>query len=46
MLSKNRNMETIFTNPENSKTNEPRKFRLSLADKLKLKTQKQKYDIS
>ena len=46
MLSKNRNMETIFTNPENSKTNEPRKFRLSLADKLKLKTQKQKYGIS
>ena len=30
-------METIFMNPENSKTNEPHKFRLSLADKLNLK---------
>ena len=30
-------METIFMNPENSKTNEPHKFRLILADKLNLK---------
>ena len=30
-------METIFTNPENSKTNEPHKFILSLSDKLNLK---------
>ena len=27
-------METIFMNTENSKTNEPHRFRLSLADKL------------
>ena len=31
-------METIFMNPENSKTNEPHRFRLSLAYKLNLKT--------
>ena len=30
-------METVFMNTENSKTNEPRKFRLSLEDKLKQK---------
>ena len=30
-------METVFMNTENSKTNEPRKFRLTLADKLNLK---------
>ena len=30
-------METIFMNIENSKTNEPHKFRLSLSDKLNLK---------
>ena len=30
-------METTFMNTENSKTNEPHKFRLSLADKLNLK---------
>ena len=30
-------METIFVNTENSKTNEPHKFRLVLADKLNLK---------
>ena len=30
-------METIFMNTENSKTNEPHKFRLTLADKLNLK---------
>ena len=32
-------METIFMNTENSKTNEPHKFRLSLSDKLNLKNQ-------
>ena len=30
-------METIFRNTENSTTNEPHKFRLSLSDKLNLK---------
>ena len=30
-------METIFMNTENSKTNEPHRFRLSLVDKLNLK---------
>ena len=30
-------METIFKNIENSKTNEPHKFRLSLSDKINLK---------
>ena len=30
-------METIFMNTENSKTNEPHKFRLSLSDKFNLK---------
>ena len=30
-------METIFMNTENSKTNEPQRFRLSLVDKLNLK---------
>ena len=30
-------METIFMNTENSKTNEPHRFRSSLADKLNLK---------
>ena len=30
-------METIFTNTENSKTNEPHRFRLSLVDKFNLK---------
>ena len=30
-------METIFMNTENSKTNEPHKFRLTFADKLNLK---------
>ena len=30
-------METIFVNTENSKTNEPHRFRLSLADKRNLK---------
>ena len=32
-------METIFTNTENSKTNEPHRFRLSLIDQFNLKTQ-------
>ena len=30
-------METIFLNTENSKTNEPHRFRLSLVDKLNFK---------
>ena len=30
-------METAFMNTENIKTNDPHKFRLTLADKLKLK---------
>ena len=30
-------METIFTNTENSKTSEPHKFKLDLADNLHLK---------
>ena len=30
-------METILVNTVNSKTNEPYKFRLTLADKLNLK---------
>ena len=30
-------METIFMNTENSKTNEPHRFRLSLVDKFNLK---------
>ena len=30
-------METIFMNTENSKTNEPHKFRLTLSNKLNLK---------
>ena len=30
-------METIFMNTENSKTNEPQRFKLDLTDKLKLK---------
>ena len=30
-------METICMNTENSRTNEPRRFRLTLADKLNLK---------
>ena len=30
-------METILMNTENSKTNEPHRFRLTLADKLNLK---------
>ena len=30
-------METIFINTENSKTNEPHRFKLDLTDKLNLK---------
>ena len=30
-------METVFMNTENSKTNEPHRFRLSLADKRNYK---------
>ena len=30
-------METIFTNTENGKTNEPHRFKLDLTDKLNLK---------
>ena len=30
-------METVFMNTENSKTNEPYRFRLTLADKFNLK---------
>ena len=33
-------METIFINTENSKTNEPHRFKLDLADKLNLKNPK------
>ena len=33
-------METIFMNTENSKTNEPHRFRLDLTDKLNLKNPK------
>ena len=32
-------METIFINTNNSKTNEPNKFRYPLVDKLNLKNQ-------
>ena len=31
-------MKTIFINTENSKTSEPRRFRLNWRDKLNLKT--------
>ena len=33
-------METIFMNTENSKTNEPHRFKLDLADKLNLPNSK------
>ena len=33
-------METIFMNTENSKTNEPHRFKLDVADKLNLKNPK------
>ena len=35
-------MEAIFMNTENSKTNEPHRFRLDLADKLNLKNPNKK----
>ena len=35
-------MEAIFMNTENSKTNEPHRFRLSLADKVNLKNPNKK----
>ena len=35
-------METIFMNTGNSKTNEPHRFKLSLADKLNLKNSNKK----
>ena len=33
-------METIFMNTENSKTNEPHRFKLNLTDKFNLKDAK------
>ena len=33
-------METIFMNPENSKTSKPHRFKLNLTDKLNLKDPK------
>ena len=33
-------MEALFKNAENSKTNEPHRFRLDLTDKLNLKNPK------
>ena len=33
-------------NTENSKTSEPRRFKLDLADKLNLKNPKKKHDFS
>ena len=38
-------METIFTKTGNSKTNEPHRFRLSLADKLNLKNPNKNFSI-
>ena len=39
-------METVFINTENSRTNEPHKFRLTLADKLNLKDpNKNEFDL-
>ena len=35
-------METIFINTENSKTNEPHRFKLDLTDKLNLKNPNKK----
>ena len=39
-------METIFMNTENSKRNEPHKFKLDLTNKLNLKNPLRKYDFS
>ena len=38
-------METIFMNTENSKTNEPHRFKLDLADKLNLKNPKKNISL-
>ena len=38
-------METFFMNTENSKTNEPHRFKLDLTDKLNLKNPK-KYGLA
>ena len=37
MVNTDLSLETMFLHTENSKTNEPHRFRLSLADKLNLK---------
>ena len=39
-------LETILMNTENSKTNEPQRFRLDLTDKLNLKYPEKKYGFS
>ena len=39
-------METIFMNTENSKTNEPHRFRLDLTDKLNLKNYKKNMGLT
>ena len=39
-------METIFMNTENSKANEPHRFKLDLADKLNLKNSNKKHCFS
>ena len=39
-------METIFMNTENSKTNEPHRFKLDLADKLNLKNPKKNMTLA
>ena len=39
-------METIFMNTENSKTNEPHRFKLDLIDKLNLKNPNKKMDLA
>ena len=39
-------METVFVNTENSKTNEPQKFRLTLTNKLNLKDPNKNMELS
>ena len=39
-------MEIIFMNTENSKTNEPHRFKLNFTDKLNLKNPNKKYGFS
>ena len=39
-------MEIIFLNTENSRINEPHRFRLDLTDKLNLKNPLKKYGFS